>query len=902
MSKRIFLRSVTLLLLIVATTPAAAQQAPPMGQLPDGVVPLHYRLALDIDPDRERFSGRAEIDLSVREPLDSFWMHGRGLEVERATLRLSDGSTVAADYEEIDGSGVVRLTSDAALPAGKATLVMDYSAPFNRSLEGLYRVEEAGESYAFTHLQPIAARSVFPGFDEPRFKTPYDITLTVRAEDEAISNAPLAKTEILADGKKRLRFATSEPLPSYLVALAVGPMDIVDWEAIPPTPQRSHPIPLRGAAAKGRGPELAYALENTAAMMAILEDYFDLAYPYAKLDILAVPAFSPSGMENAGAFFYREDRLLFDQEPSIYQQRSYAYVHAHELAHSWFGNYVTPAWWNDLWLNEAFATWMAERVVHQWRPETFDNRGPQRNASRAMWTDRLPSARAVRQAIESNHDISNAFDRITYSKGGGLLAMFERYLGEALFREGVRKYVNDFPHGTATAEDFIEALAETLDDERLVAAQRSFLEQSGIPLLHLDWQCGSARAEVTIRQSRYLAAGLEPQAAQSWQLPLCLAVEEDGERKRRCLILDQEVAVLPLEGQDCPAWILPSDGGAGYYLWDMPRERWQGLLAAFDSLGAGEQYALMTSVSAAYRAGDLDLESVLAFARKAARSPAWDVAAAPMQVMRDIKNFVLPFARQEEIKALYREIYRPALARFDLSDRLFAEGASTSEEALLLGDLLWFLTLDASDPVLRDVFRSLGEAYLGFGGDGAIHPEVVHGDFRRLAMIVAAEEVGMPYIEALVDHLGMTRDQVLRGNFLAVLAFLTEPAAVSRVQELILEPERSQREASRLLYRQARRVANRDAVWSFFQDQEEAILAKLPTSHRGGLPWLTSAFCTAADVKAIEAFFASRIDDWRGGPRQLQQSLDVVRICTALADAQQEDALRFLERRAAGDD
>ncbi len=894
MLSRRLLPSLVLILGLAGANVAVAEGPPPFGQLPETLRPLHYRLAFEVDPDQERFSGKAEIDLMIDEPTSSFWMHGRGLEVELAELRLPDGLRLPASYEEIEDSGVVRLSLPERLVVGEATLVIDYSAPFNSSLEGLYRTEEAGESYAFTHLQPIAARSVFPGFDEPRFKTPFDITLTVRAEDEAISNAPLASVDILEDGRKEISFATTEPLPTYLIALAVGPMDIVTWEPIPPTPQRSEPVPLRGAAAKGRGPELTYALENTAAMMVILEDYFDQAYPYAKLDILALPAFSPSGMENAGAFFYREERLLFDEEPSIYQKRSYAYVHAHELAHSWFGNYVTPVWWNDLWLNEAFATWMAERVVHQWQPETFDDRGPQRAASRAMWTDRLPSARAVRQPIESNHDIANAFDRITYSKGGGLLAMFERYLGEALFREGVRRFIRTFPHGVANAEDFIEIMAETAEDERLVAAQRSFLEQSGIPLVHLDWQCSADGTQVSIGQSRYQAAGLEPAPAQLWDLPLCLAYKADGERQRHCLILEEKEINLPLEGQSCPAWMLPSDGGTGYYLWAMPERHWQALLEAFETLSAGEQKALMTSVSAAYRAGDLGLETLLAFAAKAAGSPAWDVAAAPMQALRDVKNFVLPLQRQEEIKALYREIYRPALARFQLSDRLFAEGASTSDEALLLGDLLWFLALDASDPDLRAGFKALGEAYLGFEGDGELHPEVLHGDFRRLAMIVAAEELGPDYVEALITKMDQTRDQVLRGNIQAVLAHLTDPAAVARVQSLILDPERAQREASRLLYRQARRVANRDAVWSFFRENEQAILARLPTSHRGGLPWLTSAFCTADDAAAIEAFFTPRIETWRGGPRQLSQVLDVVRICAALAEAQQEDALDFL--------
>lgn len=897
MPTRISLYVLALLLLLLAGA-SQADESPPQGQLPETLTPLHYRLDLEIDPDLERFFGEAEIDVRLQEPLSALWLHGRGLDVEAASIRLPDGRSIEADYAEIDASGVARLTAEARLPAGETTLVLSYSAPFNSSLEGLYRVEEAGETYAFTHLQPIAARSVFPGFDEPRFKTPYDITLTVRGEDEAISNAPLVESEGLPDGRKRLRFATSEPLPSYLVALAVGPMDIVTWEPIPPTPERSRPLPLRGAAAKGRGAELHYALENTAAMLSLLEDYFGLAYPYAKLDIVAVPAFSPGGMENVGAIFYSEDRILFDATPSIYQKRSYAYIHAHELAHSWFGNYVTPAWWNDLWLNEAFATWMADRIVSQWRPEDFDDRGPLRNARRAMWTDRLHNARAVRQPIQSNHDISNAFDRITYSKGGGLLAMFERYLGEAIFQEGVRRFIKRFPHGTATAEDFMAALAEAADDSMLVIAQRSLLEQSGIPQVELDWRCAEGTTKLDLQQSRYLPAGLDPLPAQVWKLPLCLAIQTDQGRERHCMILKQARTEVTLNGPQCPAWILPNEAGAGYFLWSLPQMGWSALLEAFGSLGAAEQLSVMTSASAAYRNSDLDLDLFLAFAEKAARASAWDVAAAPMQVMRDVKNFILPLTRQEEILALYREIYRPALARFDLSQNLFEEGVSRSEEALLLGDLLWFLALDANDPLLRAQLKPLGEAYLGFNGDGMINPQRLHADFRRLALIVAAEENGLPFVEAIIEQISASRDQSLRNNLIAVLAHLTEPEVVERVQTLILDPERPRREASRLLYRQARRVLNRDAVWDFFRAEEPAILERIPRSHRGSLPWLTSAFCDAEAAADIAAYFEPRIEDWRGGPRQLRQSLDVVNVCVGLAEAQRDDAVAFLDALA----
>lgn len=889
---RLACRTAAVLLCLLATGAAALEV--PRGQLPEGVTPLRYRLELTVDPSRERFEGRVAIDLRFDARTEAFWLHGRDLTVRQASLSLPDGREIAARYEEV-AKGVAGIALAEAVGPGEASLRLDYDAAFGSGSDGLFRVTDGGEAYAFTHLQAIDARRVFPAFDEPRFKTPFDIALVVRDGDRAVSNAPLAESAPAAGGMTRLRFETSEPLPTYLVALAVGPLDIVPWTPIPPNAERPDPVPLRGVAVKGKGAQLAYALESTAAMLALLEDYFALPYPFAKLDIVAVPQFGPSGMENAGAIFYREDRLLLGEAPSVWQRRGFAYVHAHELAHSWFGNYVTPAWWDDLWLNESFATWMAERIVSAWRPEDFDRRGPQRSAARAMWSDRLPSTRAVRQPIAGNEGIATAFDRITYSKGGGLLAMFERYLGEAVFREGVRRYIRRFPYGVATAEDFMAALAESAEDRGIVLAKRSLIELPGIPLLSLDWRCGEGgSAEVALRQSRYLPPGLSVAAQEPWRLPVCLAYETEGKRRRHCMQLTGEPQKLTLAGA-CPTWLLPNEGGAGYFLWSLPAAGWRKLQAAFESLSPAERLSLITAADGAYRLGELGLADYLGFARAGAASGYWDLAEAPMQLLRDVKNFVLPTPLQPPVKALYREIFRPALARFALSDAALARGAETSEEALLLADLLWFLALDADDPALRRQLSRLGQAYLGYGGDGALHPEVLHADYARMAMIVAAQEVGLPLIEELIARLVESRDGVLRDNITATLGYLSDREAVARVQALILDPRLPEREASRLLYRQAQRVLNRETVWRFFTEREAAILERIPESHRGGLPWLASAFCSPERRAAVEAYFAPRVAAWEGGRTSLAKTLDLIDLCIGLVALQRPDAEAFVE-------
>ncbi|MDX2224836.1 MAG: M1 family metallopeptidase, partial [Rhodospirillaceae bacterium] len=445
---------------LAITATAAAETDFPAGQLPQSATPRHYKLDLTILPDQDRFSGKVAIDVTLHAPSRLIWLHGQDLTVERAAVTDAGGSTLAATYEEIAGSsGVVRLSLPREIAAGPVRIEIAYSGPFNRNLEGLYRSDEGGDSYAFTQMEPIFARLAFPSFDEPRFKTPFDTSITVRDSHVAITNAPETKVEALDNGLKRITFATSKPLPTYLVAFAVGPLDVVDWAPVRATALRDTPIPLRGITARGKGKQIEYALANTEALLLELEDYFDIAYPYEKLDLVAATDFAAGAMENAGAIFYREPLMLLDERSSLNQKRLYALVHAHELAHQWFGNLVTPAWWDDIWLNEAFATWMENKTAHAWDPQGEYGRLNQTGALSAMGTDSWRSARQIAQPILSNDDIANAFDTITYEKGGGVLSMFERYYGEETFRRGVTHYLEKFRWGVATSKDFFQSIA-----------------------------------------------------------------------------------------------------------------------------------------------------------------------------------------------------------------------------------------------------------------------------------------------------------------------------------------------------------------------------------------------------------------------------------------------------------
>ncbi|MCA1777958.1 MAG: M1 family metallopeptidase, partial [Xanthomonadaceae bacterium] len=449
----------------------------PVGVLDDAVVPSRYVLDLKILPERDRFEGKVEIVVDIRRPHRLMFLHGNGLDVAEVWLE-QGGTRIDAEYRQVDDTGVARLDLVATPKSGPASLHLEYDAPFNPSLEGLYKVVEENRAYAFTQFEATSARLAFPGFDEPAFKTPFEIHVTAAADDVVITAMPEIASSPAGNGLVRRSYAVTPPLPTYLIAFAVGPLDLVEWQPVPPNAIRDWPLPLRGVAAAGK----------------------------------------------------------------------YASVHGHELAHQWFGNLVTPRWWDDIWLNESFATWMAAKAAHEAFPDLGFEHQILGRAIGVMSADSLESTRQVRQPVESNHDIANAFDGITYSKGGAVLSMFEGWIGEQAFRDGVRLHMRRFENGVADYQDFLASLAEGSGRPELVEAFSSFLFQPGVPLISVKLSCNAERPTLRVAQSRYLPLGSQADRDQRWQLPLCVRFGDADSSQRHCSLLDAAEDVIDLPG------------------------------------------------------------------------------------------------------------------------------------------------------------------------------------------------------------------------------------------------------------------------------------------------------------------------------------------------------------------
>ena len=863
---------------VVAAPAIAVADTAPKGSLGTAVVPTAYDLHMQIVPNESGFSGDVTIDLSLRAATDRIHLHGKGLDVTGITLTTVNQS-LTGSWDQVDPEGgiaTIRL-SDTAQP-GSAKLVMKFTGTYNGKLEGLYKVEEAGKAYAYTQFEAISARLAFPGFDDPQFKTPFRIAVTGDPKHVIITSTPLLEQKPAGNGLARSQFDTTPPLPTYLLAFAVGPQDLVIAPDLPPTAIRDRAIPFEAAAAAGKGPQLDYAIKHTQPILEALETYFGVPYPYKKLGIIAAPDFAAGAMENVGAILYREQLLLLDENSSFQQRRFYGWVHAHELAHQWFGNLVTPKWWDDIWLNEAFATWMGNKAADAWQPDFQFNRTTLSRALRVMNTDALASARQIRQPVLSNNDIANAFDGITYSKGGGVLSMFESYLGEDKFRDGVRLHMQRFANDVATTDDFMRSLADGSGKPEVVPAFRSFIDQPGVPLVTAKVTCEGDKATVTLKQSRFRPLGSSVEPGQQWQIPACVRAFNGEQSSKHCALIDAAEKFLPLD--TCPDAIVGNADGAGYYRWSLDSDGWQQTLGKLGAMNEREQLSLADSVSAAFQAGEIEPGTLLSAYAALAEQPTWDVVSAPFGELLRVIEKLSPDAAQSDVKAWTRRQYAPRLEAIGLTGDSAADKTDGRNTALLREALAGLLVGGADDTNLRETLAKQGKAYIGDGK--RIDPTAINSDLVEFGLLAGVLEYGDVFAETLLEVFADSTDAVLRQRILAAVSGANNAKISQRVLDIALDDVVRDNEVRTLLREQFANPVARPAAWDWLRANLDGVIARVPVWNQGDMVALSRQFCSEKRKAEVEAFFGPKVDDLQGGPRDLALALEQIDLCAAL--------------------
>jgi alanyl aminopeptidase len=872
--------------------PSAALEAPPTGRLPSDVRPLSYTLELTVLPKQERFTGRTQIAVQLASARDLIWLHGKDLHVT-SVKALVGKQVIAGSYHQVNDDGLAALRFEHALPAAQSVIEIEYDAAFNKQLQGLFRVDSGGEAYAFTQFEAISARNAFPSFDEPCWKTPFDIWLTVPTDNVAASNTKSIGEEVVG-GKKRVHFAPTKPLPTYLVALAVGPLDVVEVPPLAPSIVRPQAIPLRGLCPKGKGALLAHALAEVAPTLVALENYFGIAYPYDKLDIVAVPDFGPGAMENAGLVTFRDWLLLIDPKAAgETQRRVSAFVIAHEFAHQWFGDLVTMEYWDDIWLNEAFATWMEYRIVAGLHPDYKSELELVDDMQDAMDGDSRVSARMIRQPITSTHDILNAFDSITYNKGGGVIGMFERYLGKDMFQSGVQIYLREHAFANARTEDLLAALSKSSGSD-VTTPFMTFLTQVGVPLVEAELSCPADKPpELLLRQSRYLPLGSNGNKQQTWQIPVCARYETKGALHESCTLLTAASGALPLEGGACPSWLMPNADGAGYYRFTLPsadlaKLRGQGLA----KLSARERYVLAKGLYAGFAAGSVTAKDWLGTIPALAADQERMVATEPLGFLRGLRDHWLAPASWPALYSFVKQVYGPAKNRLGFRE----QAGEVGDVKLLRAQVLTTIADLGNDKPTRTRLAGMGKQYLGLGGDSQLHPDAVPNDLADVAVRLLVEDGDAAMFDVVYQRFVNTQDATLRGRFLRALSSVRD-ARSPKALALVLDPALRVNEVMLPLREQLGHPSTRDAAYAWFEQNFDAIGKRLSPQALGSTPWLAASLCSEQAAERVQAFFATRVASLPGAPRSLEGAVETLHLCVALLQAQREGVEAFFKQR-----
>jgi alanyl aminopeptidase len=759
---------------------AGESPAPPKLRLPaDVVTPLRYRVELTAIPDQDMFTGAIDIDLQFAKSTSLLWLNAEKLTIKDATLSVGgEKSSARAVTEPKDYVGF-----SLAHPAGpgRATLHVDYQGEISRKdSKGIFQMKDRDLWYVYSHFEPIDARRAFPCFDEPSYKVPWQMTLHVKKDQVALSNTPVVSETEAGEGMKTVKFGETAPLPSYLVAIAVGDMELVDAGTAGKKNTR-----IRIAVPHGHSAEARYAAQTTPTIVKLLEGYFGVPYPYEKLDEVAVPLFG-GAMENAGMVTYGASfTLAKPEEDTPGRQREWVSIASHELAHQWSGDLVTTAWWDDIWLNEGFASWMANKIVNQYHPEWKMNISELNSYQGAMENDALLSARQVRQPIESNDDIANAFDSITYQKGSALLNMFESYMGPEKFREGVHRYLLNYEWKNATSADFLAALAG--GDSNIASAFSSFLDQPGVPLVTAHLECNGGAAHLNLSQQRFFPLGSTGRTNQLWKVPVCVRYPVGSGDARQCALLDQKSADVQLsKASGCPGWVDANADADGYY-----RVLYQGDLLGnlfkndAEVLSLPEKVSLIGDVAALTENGKVPLGKALALAPILAADSHREVITKTMDITTGLEDaYLVP----EDLLPRYRQYLMDLYGGQAQSLGWKASPGDTDDARLLRAQVLGVVANQAEDAEAITEAKKLAAAWLD-------DHKAVASDMVAVVLNTAARHGDRDLFDHMRAAAKRETDENFRGILLFSLGFFPDREIVKIAMPIVLTDEFDSRQS-----------------------------------------------------------------------------------------------------------
>ena len=847
---------------------------PTFGQrLPTDVLPSHYDLRFVPDLAGETFSGEETIHVDVKKATKSVVLNASNLSIEGATIT-TGGRAQKASVTMDAAAQTATLTVRKMLATGPATLSLRFRGSLNEQLRGFYISKTSRRKYAVTQFEPTDARQAFPSFDEPAMKATFDIQLVIDQGDSAISNASVAKDEPgPGPGKHTVTFQRTAKMSTYLVALLVG-----DWQC---SEGGADGIPIRVCAIPEKKDLTGWAVTAAEAELRYYNEYYAFKYPFGKLDIVALPDFEAGAMENAGAITFRETALLITgNDAPVSQRRTVASVNAHEIAHMWFGDTVTMKWWNDIWLNEGFATWITSKPLNAWKPEWNIRVNEAEETRSSLGIDSLQSTRPIRAKADTPAEINQMFDGIAYGKTAAVLRMLESYAGEEAFRDGIRAYVKKYAFANAEAEDFWSTMTATTK-EPIDRIMPTFVTQAGAPLVSASSRCENGETLLTLVQRRMFArrAPFVAGSPELWTIPVLVRNVDEPSAAPRKFLLAKKEETFRFPG--CSPHLYVNYDGRGYYR----AAHAAGMVdAAGDltkTLSPSERVALLSDSWALVRIGEGNIGDHLALVDRLRN----DRERAVVSTVLEQLGFVGQKLVSEEQQPAFRQ-WLTAYARPILDDIGWNPRAGESDEQKRLrATVVSALGTLARDPEILRGSRELTDKILE-------DPASVDSSLVDVVVGLAALEGDAALFERMKAARASAKSPHDYYRYLYALLAFEDPQLRSQALKLALSSEMRNQDLPGYVGGMLDRPEGQAEAWEFIKSHWSELRKNFTPWGGAGIVGSTGRLCDPKQREDVRQFFAA--NPVPASERSLKQALERIDMCIEFRTLQSQNLKSWL--------
>ncbi len=816
--------------------------------LPANAKPVKYRMTLRPDLQTFTFEGEQTVDIEIVTPTARIEMNAAELEIRDVVLRRNGASYPAQSIALDEGSETVTLDFGKTLAQGVAQLDMRFTGILNDRLVGFYRSEyqdNEGQTrhLATTQFEATDARRAFPCWDEPARKAIFDVTLIFDDTLQAVSNTPIVEETSPGPGLRSVRFAETPIMSTYLLAFVVGDLVSVQADAVNGTT-------IGVWTTRGKENQAGFALDTSVKLLGYFNEYFGIPYPLPKLDHIAIPDFAAGAMENWGCITYRETALLVDPENSSAGTRQrVAEVVAHEMAHMWFGDLVTMEWWDDLWLNESFASWMGTKSVDWLFPDwemwtQFVNM----DTNRALSLDGLKNSHPIEQEVKNPAEVSQLFDAISYSKGGSVLRMLENFLGAETFRGGLYRYLKANEYGNARTQDLWAALEEE-SGLPVTSIMDSWVKQTGYPVLRVEAARSADEVQVSLNQERFVydrLLGDEEPNPEVWQVPV--SISSAGAAPATAVMDDKESVITLPAASPSEDWYKVNAGQTGFYRVNYTSDDWERLAPAISTqqLPATDRLGIQNDAYALSRAGLLPITQFLELAGSYAGETDASVWSDLASNLRDIEQLIAGQPVHPAYQRFGRELFGPAARRVGWTPRSGEGHLDSLLRSTVLGQSGSYNDAETLEHA-GDLFRQYLES-----------PEAVHPDLRGIVFSLAAQGGDRTTYEQLWDLEERTSMQEEKIRLLLAMSRFQDVGLLNDTLENALSSRVRSQDTITVVAGVAANPVGRLPAWEFVKSN----WGEFDRRYGGGgfglmrLVSIVNSFTTDEQKADVEKFFA----------------------------------------------